>query len=63
MHRLLQSRPTIPELKREVSDLDHSWSSLYGYLVRCKTKDRAHIMEVAREVNFALNELERSLRL
>lgn len=62
MHRLLQSRPTLTELRREFSDLNKSWSDLYAYLTRCRTSDRAHMIELARDINSALYELESPLQ-
>ena len=63
MHRLLQERPTLTQLRRESTDLNASWSSLYGYLTRCRTNDRAHMIDLAREINAALYKLESPVQL
>lgn len=61
MHRLLQSRPVLNELRHESSELNSAWSGLYKYLTRCRTTDRTHMIYVARDINSALYELERPL--
>lgn len=62
MHRLLQSRPTVSELRRESDDLNQAWSALYNYLIRCRTSDRQHMADIARQINVALYELEGPLQ-
>ena len=63
MHRLLQTRPTLKQLRQESTDLNASWTSLYNYLSRCRTDDRQHMIDVARDINDALYELEAPLQL
>lgn len=63
MHRLLQNRPSVAELRRESTDLNNAWSSLYGYLTRCRTEDRDHMIDLARDINSALYDLEEPLQL
>jgi hypothetical protein len=63
MHRLMQTRPTLKQLRQESTDLNTSWTSLYNYLSRCRTNDRVHMIDVARDINDALYELEAPLQL
>lgn len=63
MHRLLQTRPTIQDLRRESSDLNNAWTSLYSYLTRCRTRDREYMIDLAKDINSALYDLEDPLQL
>jgi len=63
MHRLLQSPLTLSELRDESTDLNSAWTGLYDYLTRCPTSDRAHMIDMAQDINSALYELERPLQL
>ena len=63
MHRLLQTRPVLKELRRESADLNTAWTNLYSYLTQCRTNDREHMIDVAQDVNDALYELEAPLQL
>ena len=63
MHRLLQSRPTLSELRAESTDLNSAWTGLYAYLIRCPSSDRAHMIDAAQDINSTLYELERPLQL
>ncbi|MCH2201731.1 MAG: hypothetical protein MK102_07160 [Fuerstiella sp.] len=62
MHRLMQNRPNLGELRREAADLNNSWSEVYRYLTRCRTDDRKHIGALARDINALLYELESPLQ-
>ena len=63
LHHLLQSRPTAPELQREMDDLYESWRNVYQYLGRCRTENRQHIAYLARDISAAIYELKTPLEL
>ncbi len=63
MHRLLQKRPKLTELRRESEALNQVWSEVNQFLVRCRTEDREHIDYLRRDINAALYELEAPLAL
>jgi len=63
MHRLIQGRPTLTQLRDESKALNSSWSELYGYLRRCNTQDRDHIEYLENAVNSTLYDLEAPLRM
>lgn len=62
MHRLIQGRPTLNQVREEYKALNASWADLYQYLAQCRTVDREHIEYLQNDVNSALYELESPLR-
>ncbi len=62
MHRLIQSRPNLAQLRDESKALNASWSELYRFLAQCRTEDRTHIEFLQNDVNSALYDLEAPLR-
>ena len=63
LHRMLASEPTLQELQKETDSLYQDWKTVYGYLSRCKTADRANLSQVASEIRTDLTDLNSSLRL
>ena len=63
LHRLLQNRPSLQELRGETAELNRTWVDLYQYLGRCRTEDRQHMVDLAREIHDALYDLQAPLEL
>jgi hypothetical protein len=63
LHRLLQSRPSVTELRRETGDLYEDWRKIYSYLGQCRTEDRQHIAYLARDISTAIYNLRTPLEL
>lgn len=63
LHRMLQSRPTANELKRETSDLAEEFRTIYQYLGRCNTEHRDHLRLLSEDISQAIYELRVPLQL
>ncbi len=63
IHRLLQSRPTANELKKETSDLVEEWRTIYEYLGRCNTDHRQHLLTLSRDISEVIFKLREPLQL
>ncbi len=63
IHRMLESRPTANELKKETSDLIEDWRLIYGYLGRCNTSHRAHLRDLSQDISQVIYELRAPLQL
>ena len=60
---MMTAAPTLTELQREADSLYQEWQSIYSYLSRCNTADRAYLSQGARDIRDNLTELNSQLRL
>ncbi len=63
LHRMLDSEPTLADLQRETDSLYEEWKTVYGFLSRCRTPDRANLSQLAAEIRIDLTDLNSELRL
>ncbi len=62
IHRMLESRPTANELKKETSDLIAEWRTIYEFLGRCNTHHRDHLRDLSLEIGQAIYDLRAPLQ-
>lgn len=62
IHRMLASRPTADQLRREVSDLIEEWRRIYQYLGRCNTGHREHLRGLSQDISQAIYDLRAPLQ-
>jgi hypothetical protein len=63
LHQLLDSEPTLQVLQREMDSLYQEWLTVYAFLGRCKTEDRANLSQASAEIRIDLTDLNGLLRL
>lgn len=63
IHRMLASRPTQPELKKEVADLIEEWRTIYQFLGRCNTEHREHLRVLSEDVSQTIYDLRAPLQI
>ncbi|MEQ9407848.1 MAG: hypothetical protein RIK87_08970 [Fuerstiella sp.] len=63
IHRMLESRPTASELKKETADLIEEWKTIYQFLGRCNTQHRDHLRVLSQDISQAIYELRAPLQL
>ena len=63
IHRMLQSRPTATQLKKELDDLYVEFEAVYLHLGRCNTEHRRHLKDMAYDIGSAMNTMRTPLSL
>jgi hypothetical protein len=62
IHRMLQSRPTATEVKKEVGDLSEEFRTIYQYLGRCNTEHRVHLRNLSEDISQEIYKLRAPLQ-
>ncbi|GAB5439699.1 MAG: hypothetical protein Fues2KO_00480 [Fuerstiella sp.] len=62
IHRMLATRPSGDQLRREVSDLIEEWRRIYQYLGRCNTGHREHLRNLSQDISQAIYNLRAPLQ-
>lgn len=64
LNMMLDSQPTLTELRREADALFQEWRTIYNYLGQCRTPEiRRNLSQLASEVLIDLRDLNSSLQL
>lgn len=63
IHRMLQSRPTASQLKKELDNLYVEFEAVYMHLGRCNTEHRRHLKDMAYDIGSAINTMRTPLSL